>query len=119
MGSLVVLKLFKQDEATLVTKAHLREATIVVLSNVEKMLADTASQLFNRTIVAIWDDWRDVHTMLRPFRSITHAGRGKDTTTMSTRRPTQHMMALETACVNSDEEWGVFARDIGPRRQIW
>src|SRR5439155_6414329 len=34
IDSLVVLKLFKQDEATLVTTAYLLQATIVVLSNV-------------------------------------------------------------------------------------
>jgi hypothetical protein len=73
------LKLFKQDEATFVTKANLLEATIVVLSNVEKMLADTTSQLFNRPIVTIWDDRRDIHIMFVPFGSIIPE-RGKDMT---------------------------------------
>ncbi len=59
------------------TVAHLLEAAIVVLCDVEQVLADVARQLFNRTIVAIWDDRRDVHSMLRPFGSNTHVGREK------------------------------------------
>ena len=72
-----MLKLFEQDEAALVAVAHLLEAAIVVLGDVEQVLADVARQLFNRTIVAIWNDRRDVHSMLIPFRSIIHVSEGK------------------------------------------
>jgi hypothetical protein len=78
IGSLVYVELFKHDKATLVTKTDLWEATIVVLSNVEQMLTERACQLFDRTIVAIWDDRRDVHTMLRPFSQLLMLG-GKKT----------------------------------------
>ena len=42
----------------------------------------SAGQLFNQTIVAIWDDRGDVHSTLIPFRSIMHVSLSKDTTTM-------------------------------------
>jgi len=104
MSSLRFFKLFKQDEATLMTKADLQEAKIVVLGNVEEMLADATRQSFNRAIVTIWDDRRNLHSMFRPFRSLPHVGRGKDTTTISTMDPTRPMMAPDTAGVNSHEE---------------
>ena len=43
--------------------AHIGEAAIVVLGDVEQVLADVARQLFNRTIVAVWDDRGDVHSL--------------------------------------------------------
>lgn len=43
---------------------------MVILSNVEEVLTDLARQLFNRTIVAIWDDRCDVHSTLKPFGAI-------------------------------------------------
>ena len=61
------LKLFEQDEAALVTKADPREATVVVLSKIEHVLADAADQLFNRAVKAVWDKRRDVHNRLIPF----------------------------------------------------
>ncbi len=50
--------------------AHFREAAMVILGDVEQVLANVARQLFNWTIIAIWDDRRDVHSMGIPFRSI-------------------------------------------------
>jgi hypothetical protein len=102
IDSLEALKPFKK--AALVRKADLLEATTVVLGKVEKMLAERARQLFNRAIVTIWM----IRAMFIPYsyriRSITHVGRGKDTTTMSTTRLRRTMMAPDTACVNSQEE---------------
>jgi hypothetical protein len=46
-------QLFKQNEAALMTKADLREATVVVLGDVEEVLAVAASQLFNMAVVTI------------------------------------------------------------------
>jgi len=60
-----------------VAVAHLLEAAIVVLGDVEQVFANVARQLFNRTVVAIWDNRRDVHSMVRPFRSIIHVRREK------------------------------------------
>ncbi len=67
MDSLDALKLFEQNEAALVTKAGLREAMVVILSEIEHVLADAAGQLFNRAVIAIWDKRRDVHNRLIPF----------------------------------------------------
>jgi len=53
MDSLDALKLFEQNEAALVTKAGLREAMVVILSEIEHVLADAAGQLFNRAVIAI------------------------------------------------------------------
>ena len=68
IDALEASKLFKQNEAALVTEADLREATEVVLGYVEQMLANSARQLFNRAVVTIWDDRCDVHTVLGPFK---------------------------------------------------
>jgi hypothetical protein len=67
MDTLKALKLFKQNEAAFMTKANLWEAMVIILSEIEHMLADTAGQLFNRTIIAIWDKRCDVHNRLLPF----------------------------------------------------
>jgi hypothetical protein len=67
MHSLDALKLFEQNEAAFVTKADLREAMVVILSEIEHVLADSAAQLFNRSIIAIWDERRDVHNRFLPF----------------------------------------------------
>jgi hypothetical protein len=88
-----------------VTVVHFREAAIVVLGDVKQVLADVAGQLFNRTILAIWDDRGDVHSTLIPFRSIMHVSLGKDATTMSTLRPVRPIMASDTACVNSGRKF--------------
>jgi hypothetical protein len=69
--------LAQQNEAALVTKADLREATVVVLGYVEQRLANAARQLLNRAVVTIWDDRCDVHTVFRPFKYISCAGREK------------------------------------------
>jgi hypothetical protein len=67
MDSLEALKLFEQNEAALMAKAHLREAMVVILSEIEHVLADAAGQLFNRAVIAIWDKRRDVHNRLIHF----------------------------------------------------
>jgi len=77
IDALEASKLFKQNEAALVTKANLREATVVVLGYVEQMLANAARQLFNRAVVTIWDDRCDLHTVFRPFKYISCVGRQK------------------------------------------
>jgi hypothetical protein len=100
-----VTKLFQQDKAALVTVVYLLKTAIVILGDVEDMLADPAGQLLNRTIIAIWDDWGDVHSTLIPFRSIMHVSISKDTTTMSTLRPARPMMASDTACVNNSRKF--------------
>jgi hypothetical protein len=61
------LKLFKQNEAALMTKADLWVAMVVILSETEHMLADAAGQLFDRTVIAIRDKRCDVHNRLIPF----------------------------------------------------
>ena len=48
MDSLDALKLFEQNEAALVTKAGLREAMVVILSEIEHVLADAAGELLDR-----------------------------------------------------------------------
>ncbi len=98
-------KLFQQDKAALVTVVNLLKTAVVVLGDVEDMLADPAGQLFNRTIVAILDDGGDVHSTLIPFRSIIHVSLSKDTTTMSTLRPARPMMASDRACVNNSRKF--------------
>lgn len=77
------------------TVAHFREAAIVVLGDIKQALADTTSQLFNRTIVAIWDDRGDVHSMLKPFRLNTSIAGSKDTITMATIRPAQPIVCIQ------------------------
>jgi len=67
MDILGALKLFEHNEAALVTKADLREAMVVILREIEYVLADAAGQLFNRAVIAIWDKRRDVHKRLLPF----------------------------------------------------
>ncbi len=52
------------------TKADLRVALVIILSDVEYMLADPAGQLFNRAVVAIWNKRRDIHNIPIPFISI-------------------------------------------------
>ena len=98
------------------TVVNFREAAIVVLGDVEQVLADSAGQLFNRTIVAIWDNRGDVHNALIPFRSIIHVSLGKDAMTMSTLRPAQLIMAPDPNCVNREKECANFL--ICKNRQV-
>src|SRR5205807_8422348 len=65
-GSLRFFKLLTQNEATLMTKADLWKAMVVILSDVEHMLADAAGQLFNRAAVAVWNKRRDIHNVAIP-----------------------------------------------------
>ncbi len=103
---LEVLKLFKQNEAALVTKANLREAMIVILSKIEHMFADPTGQLFNRAVIAIWDKRRDVHNTLIPFISITPVWRSKDKP-LETRCPMPHWMGrhIPLVCFSSQRKF--------------
>jgi len=59
-----------QNEATLVTKADLWKAMIIILRDVEHMLADTTGEPLNRTIIAIRDGRGDVHIILVLFTEL-------------------------------------------------
>jgi len=66
-GSLRFFKLLTQNEATFVTKADLWVAMIIILRDVEDMLADTAGEPLNRTTIAIRDERGNVHIILALF----------------------------------------------------
>jgi hypothetical protein len=55
-----------------VTKADFWEAVIIILSDVEYMLADTAGELLNRTSIPIKDKRSNVHIILALSIKLLH-----------------------------------------------